>query len=277
MKNLSLILRIVAIVAAIVATTLFFISKGKLADKEAQLTQTKQILSTTQAELSETNKSLEKTESELKTERASLAKTKDELEEVRSELFAAQEEADRNEEKLTQARNDISEMEATAEDLRAELVATEEELAAASREGEINQLNERIAELEKTNEELEFELEAKTAVAEAAAAQKEAASLKGIKVIDTSVSSLLPGKPIDRLKLETTVNSVSAADGLIVLKTSPDFDFFAGQTITLVQNMKSVGKVQIESVEDNYAVGNILPGSSGTKKLSSGSTVQLLL
>lgn len=278
MKNLSLILRIVAIVAAVVATTLFFISKGKLADKQAELDQTKQVLATTQSELSDTNKTLEKTESELKTERETLAETEETLDGVRSELSAAQKEIDRNNRQLSQARDTISELETTTDDLRSELVDTQEELAAADREAEINQLNERIAELEQANEELEVELAAKTAIAESIASKKnDGGGSKGIKAIDTSFSSLISGEPISRLKLKTTISSVSVTDGLIVLDTTPDLDFSAGQTITLVQNMKSVGKVRIESVEDDYAVANILPGSSGTEKLSSGSTVQILL
>jgi len=277
MKNLSLILRIVAIVAAVAATTLFFISKGKLADKEAQLTETKQVLATTQSDLSETNKTLEKTESQLKTERDNLANTKETLDETRSNLFAAEQEASDNKKRLSEESEKVAQLETTARDLRADLVATQEQLAAASREAEINQLNERISELQKTNGVLAIELEAKTAIVEALAAKKEAVGSKGIGAIDTSVSSLLPGAPISRLKLETTINSISMADGLIVLNTTSELGLSAGQTITLVQNMKAVAKVQIQSIKDDYAVANILPGSSGTKKLNSGSTVQILL
>lgn len=277
MKNLSLILRIVAIVAAIAATTLFFISKGKLAEKEAQLTQTKQVLATTQTELSETNKTLEKTESQLKTVSNTLAKTEETLDGVHSELAAAEQDASHNKRLLGEEREKVAQLETTARDLRADLVATQKELPAADRTAEINQLNDRIAKLQKTNAALAFDLEAKTAIADAVVAKREASSPSGIAAIDTSVASLVPGEPIpSRLKLETTVDSISTADGLIVLNTTPELGLSAGQTITLVQNMQAVGKVQIQSIKDGYAVADILPGSSGTKKLSSGNTVQIL-
>lgn len=279
MKNLSLILRIVAVVAAIAATTLFFISKGKLAEKDSQLTQTKQVLASTQSDLADTNKTLERTESELKTERDTLARTEDTLRGVRSELAVAEEDARRNKEQLDQTREQVANLERTTRELRADLLSTQEALAAADREAEINQLNAQIAEIENRNRELTLELEAKTVIAEAASAQNVArGGPSGIEAIDTSVAALVPGQPMgSRLKLETTINSIRAADGLIVLNTTEELGLTEGQTITLIQNMKSVGKVQIQTIEEGYAIANILPNGSGAKKLSAGSTVQILL
>lgn len=278
MKNLSLILRIVAVVAAIAATTLFFISKGKLAEKDSQLTQTKQVLATTQGELADTNKTLERTESELKTERDVLANTQDTLRGVRSELEVAKDDARRNKKLLGETREQVANLERTARELRADLLSTQEELAAADREAEINQLNATIAELENRNREITLELKAQTAIAQAVAAQTANVTGRGIVAIDTSLGTLLPGEPVSqRLKLETTINSIRSAEGLIVLNTTEDLGLSEGQTITLVQNMKPVGKVQIQTIEENYAIANILSDSSETKKLSSGSTVQILL
>lgn len=277
MKNLSLILRIVAVVAAIAATTLFFISKGKLAEKQAELTQTQGVLATTQTELADTNKTLERTESELKTERDNLARTEDTLRGVRSELAVAEQDARRKKEQLDESREQVASLERTARDLRTDLLSTQEELAAADRSAEINQLNATIAELENRNREIALELKAKTAITQAVAAQNSNATARGIVAIDTSIDALVPGQPIQRLKLETTINSIRSTDGLIVLNTSEDLGLSEGQTITLVQNMKALGRVQIQTIEENYAVAHILPGSSGTKKLSSGSTVQILL
>jgi septal ring factor EnvC (AmiA/AmiB activator) len=278
MKNLSLILRILAIVAAVVATTLFFISKGKLADKQTELEQTKQVLSSTETELSDARNVVQRTETQLKREQKNLAETKSELQETESSLYAAQQEATRAKNSLEAANAEIAALEKEADEIRANLVATEEELAGASREAEINQLNQRIAQLEEQNEELKTDLESKTAIADAVSAKKTTSGGQSKPAINTSLTSFSPGgEPIQRIRLETTVNSVSAADGLIVLDSKPELGLSAGQIITLVQDLKAVGKIQIEKIENNYAVANILPGSSGTKKLSSGSTVQLLL
>ena len=277
MKNLSLILRIVAIVAAIAATSLYFISKGKLADKQAELTKTEGVLASTQIELSETNDELKKTQNQLKRESESLAKAKKTLDEVRSELFATEQDGKRNERLLGEARTQIGEMETTMRKLRSDLVSTQAELASASKEAEINQLNARIAELEELNEELTLDLESKTAIADAVTAKQNPTSSGGLSSFNTSITSLTSGEPIQRIRLETTVNSVSYNDGLIVLDSTPELGLTVGQTIILVQGLKSVGKIQIQAVEDNYAVANILPGASGVWKLDSGDKVQLLL
>lgn len=278
MKNLSLILRILAIVAAIAATTLFFISKGKLAEKQAELTQTQDVLASTKTELSDTANTLQRTETQLKREQATLAETEDTLKGVRAELFTAEAEISKNTRLLNEAKEEIATLESTTKELRADLVATQEELAAASREAEINQLNQRIAELEGKNEELMADLEAKTAIADAVSAKRNPSGSQAQGGINTSITSLSPGgEPISRIRLETTVNSISTVDGLIVLDTNPELGLSAGQTITLVQNLKSVGKIQIQSTTEDHAIANILPGSTGTKKLSPGSKVQLLL
>lgn len=278
MKNLSLILRIVAIVAAIAATALYFTSKGKLADKQAELTQTQGVLASTQSELSDTNSTLKKTESQLKRESESLAKAKKSLDEVRSELFAAQEDGKKNARDLGAARTQIGELETTMRQVRSDLVATQQELASASKEAEINQLNARIAELEATNEELALDLEQASAIAKAVTDKQNPGATTGARGgINTSMTPLSSGQPIQRIRLETTVNSINTAAGLIVLDNTPELGLAAGQTIILVQDLKSVGKVQIQSVKDNYAIANILPGSSGASKLDTGSVVQLLL
>ena len=277
MKNLSLILRILAVIAAIAATALYFTSKGKLADKQAELTQTQDLLDSTQKKLSDTNNTLKKTETKLKRESESLANTKKSLEEVRSELFAAQQDSKRNERELGEARTQIGQLETDLRKVRSDLVTTQEALASASNEAEINQLNGRIAELKDANDKLKLELEQASAVAKAVTNRQNPTAAGGLGSINTSVTSLSSGEPIQRIRLETTVNSISTDAGLIVLASTPELGLAAGQTIVLVQDLKSVGKVQIQSVEDTYAIANILPGSTGASKLDTGSKVQLLL
>lgn len=275
MKILSLILRIVAILAAAAATYFYFDGKGKLADKHEKLTNTQAELSSTQNELSETSDKLKTTENQLKRESETLTKTKRTLETTQSELFASQQSASRNETALTSLRSQFAELQNTERELRADKVDLERQLAAASKEAEINQLNARIASLEERNAELEVELESAKVIVDAVNSKKNQAgpSIGGINTQLTSVD----GQPVQRIKLETTVNSISTADGLIVLNSTPELGLAEGQTIILVQDLKSVGKVQIQSVTDIYAVANILPGTMKGTQLSSGSTVQLLL
>ncbi|MGB1128187.1 MAG: hypothetical protein ACPG3X_07455 [Opitutales bacterium] len=279
MKSLSLILRILAIVAAIAATALFFISKGKLAEKETQLTQARQATAATQAELVSSNEKLIALEAGIKTERDALAESKRKLEGVRSEMYTARQEVSRSQQQLSQAKNKITELEGTARRLRADLVEAEQSLAATGKSGEINQLNDRIAELEKTNESLESEL----AKAKEAAANTSVVASKAVNTPGSAASRYTAGyasasaaaAPTFSIGAETTIQSISPENGLIVLNSTPALGLAPGQTITLVQDLKAVGKVQIQSVTDAYAVANILPGPSA-RSLGTGSKVQLL-
>lgn len=276
MKNLSLILRIVAIIAAVAALSVFFMSKGKLAEKEGQLTQAQQRIVNTQADLDAANETLKKTESQLKRESASLADTQATLTGVRSELSAAQKEANTNKELLSEARSQIGSLETRISQVQSDLVATQEELAAASREAELSQLNAQLAELQKRNEELAIELAAKTAIADAVTAKTGPSATAPKLGGNLSGGVLTSSEPLRRNRLETTIDSVSPKDGLIVLKSSPELGLTAGQVLSLVQDMKSVGKVQIQSITDTYAIGNILPNSGGAVNLVSGSKVEIL-
>ncbi len=273
MKNVSLILRILAIVAAIAATTLYFISKGKLAEKHELLTRTQQVLTAAQSTLSETQKTLERTESELTTERDTLARTKTRLEGVQSELAEAEKLASRAQRELRDEREKSAKLETDSRQLRADLSDALEDLTAVKREE--NQRNQLIAELENTNAQLKLELEAKAAIADSVVARSVGSTPGQGSAVDRSDPSAQTAGA-RQMFIETIVNSISPADGLIALNTTPMLQFTQGQTITLLQGNKVVGKVQIQSVKTDYVVANILPGSTGTTKLASGSTVQIL-
>lgn len=270
MKNVSLILRILAVVAAIAATTLYFISEGKLAEKHELLTQTQQVLATTQNTLSETQKTLERTQSELTTERDTLERTKTKLDGVESELAEVNMLASRTQRELSDEREKTKKLETDSRQLRADLSDALDDLTTVKREA--NQNSQLIAELENANAELKLELAAKTAIADSLLAKKEG-SIPGQ---GTGADGSAESDGARQLLIETTVNSVSPTDGFIALNTTPMLSFTQGQTVTLLQSDKVVGKVQIQSIQDDYVLANILLGSSGLKKVASGSTVQIL-
>lgn len=276
MKSLSLILRIVAIVAAIAAAALFFISQGKLEEKQAQLETSQKATAATQAELETANGDIEKLEGRLKNERDALADTKDKLEEMRSEMYTARQEVTRKEQELTEVKDKLNEAEGSARRLRADLIATEQQLAAASKETEIAQLNERIAELELANSTLKSDLEAELAI-KAAKAPKKATAANGTApsaagLTDTSSAAVQPVS----IGAQATIESVDTKNGIIVLSGASELGLNAGADITLVKNLVAVAKIKIINVEEDLAVASILPGVK-SRELIEGTKVNLLL
>ncbi len=264
MKNLSLILRIVAIVAALASAGLFFAAQGKLSEKQTQLESAQKATQATQAELETANGQIASLESQLNTEREALAETKRTLQSVQSEKDAAQQEVTRTQQQLREAKNQVSTLEDTARSLRADLVATEQKLAEASKEAEIAQLNERISELENANETLKTDLEAERA-------SHRAITQATTKTLGTTGAAVQPAS----IGAKTTIASISAADGILILDNTPELGLTAGSQLTLIKDLKAYGKVQITKVTDTYAIANILPGSN-TKELTEGATVKLL-
>ncbi len=278
MKNLSLILRILAIIAAIAAAGVYFAVQGKLAEKQAQLESSQAATVAVQGELDTANDNISTLESQLNDERAAVAKAKKEIEALQSEMYTTRQELTRTQQQLRDAKQEIETMKDTEEGLRASLLATEQALAEASKEAEIAQLNERINELEDANSSLTSEIESMKALNSArtsSAATPAAASTAG--ALPTANYTPNTSGPVQTasIGLETTIASISAENGLIVLDTTPELALTPGTEVTLVQDLKALGKVRIISNQDNLAVANILPGAK-TRALIPGITVSLL-
>lgn len=279
MKSLSLILRILAIVAACAAVALFFMSKGKLAEKQTQLEAAQAATVETQGELDGANTQITSLEGQLTTERKSLADTKGKLESVRSEMYTAKQEVTRTQQQLKESKNTVAELEDTTTRLRADLVKTEKSLAMASKEGEIAELNERIAELTKSNDTLQQEVLAAEALQRSSAAARTATvnqSNAGTGAYNSTFkpNSAPAAKPAS-IGTATTVASISTSNGILILDSTPELGLAAGAQITLIQDLTALGKVQITQVTDTLAVANILPGAD-FKKLAQGDSVKIL-
>ena len=274
MKNLSLILRIVAILASAAAVTLFFISKGKLAEKQTSLEQAQAVTQATQSELETANSKITSLGTQLSTERQSLADTKGKLESIRSEMYTAKQEVTRTQQQLKETKNTIVELENTATRLRTDLVKTEESLASASKEAELAQLGERIEELAKINDTLKQDLLASAGLQQSATPEPVSNAVARGYQSGFTPSSTVAVQPAT-IGAATTVASISTSDGIIILDASPELGLSVGSEITLVQDLKALGKIRITQVTEQLAVANILPGTR-LRGLSKGDTIKVM-
>ncbi|MEN8661173.1 MAG: hypothetical protein ACN4GF_01645 [Lentimonas sp.] len=278
MKNLSLILRILAIVAAVAAAGIFFAVQGKLTEKQAQLESSQSATVAVQAELDSANAEVSALTSNLNVERAAVAKAKSENETLSSEMYTARKEVTRTQQQLRESKKEIETMAEAAKGLRADLFATEQSLAEASKEGEIAQLNERIKELEGANSSLTSDLQSAKAISSARASNPDSTAPSttagGLPTVNYPTNNA-PAVEAASIGTETSIASISAVNGLIVLDSTPELALTPGTEVTLVQNLKALGKVVIVSNQNNLALANILPGAK-TRQLIPGTTVSLL-
>ena len=274
-----MILRILAVVAAISATALFFVSKGKLAEQQALTKKAKQATVAVQAELTEANEQISALEVSLNNERDALANEKSKLENMRAEMYTARQEVSRTQQQLRENKKSIANLENTARRLREDLLRSEQSLASANREGEIAQLNERIAELEESNAELKESLEEATFTS-STSRSAEGSEISSKMASASSYSGDLTATktqalPAASFGADTTIESLSAKNGLIALANSPELGLSPGTTVTIIRKLRALGKIQVSQVSGDLVLANLLPGAK-TRELAAGTTVRLL-
>ena len=273
-----MILRILAVVAAIAAAGLFFVSKGKLAEMQAVAQKAEKATVAVKAELTAANDQISALEGSLKSERDALASEKRKLESMRSEMYTAKQEVSRTRQQLSEKKKEIADLESTVRRLREDLLRSEQSLASTSKEGEIAQLNELVADLEKSNADLKESLEEAKVTSSKSRSPVASASSK-MASVNTFSSGITATKtqtlPAASIGAETTIESLSAKNGLIALANSPELGLSPGTTVTIIKKLRALGKIQVSQVSDDLVLANLLPGAK-TRELAAGTTVSLL-
>lgn len=275
-----MILRILAIVAAIAAAALFFMAKGKLAEQQAAVQKAEQATQAVQGELATANEQITALEGRLSTEREALADEKRKLESVRSEMYTARQEVSRTRQQLSEAKQSIEDLENTSKRLRADLLQSEQSLAASSKEGEIAQLNERIAELDRANAGLNESIEDLKARGASSSSAHISSGATGRLATGGSYSSTFTppasqALPEASIGTKTTIETVSAQNGLIVLANHAELGMLPGLEVKVIKDLQALGNIRIVEVKDGLVIANILPGAN-TRAMTAGSTVSLL-
>ena len=284
MNSLSLMLRMIAILAAATSVVLFVISNGKLAEQQAALKQAQATSRATQTELELANTEIASLKTERSTERNRLADFKAQIESSRSEAYTVKSELNRTQEQLKNTESKIVAFENATIRLREALINSERSLVATSKESEIAQLQERIQELATANDALQQEIAAAEAFGDDHTTPNipPAADLESTQTtpepsayrssFTTNIESAV--KPAS-IGVSTVVSSISTADGIIVLDSRPGLGLTIGSEIMLIEGLTALGKVKVTELTERFTVANILPGAK-LHRLSKGDNVKIL-
>jgi len=263
MNYLSIILRIISILAAIAACWLYYISKDKL---EEQKKETQRVQAQLQSSL-EDNEVITLELSSLKKEaeentiisKESISK----LEEVRAELSAEKKERNSIQAQLNKIKRENNDLNEKAALLSKELINTERKLADKSQESEIAQLSERVEELMAANAQLSQKLKGSEISPDISSIQA-----------STDISKLSPDE-LSQITEETKIASLSLSNGIVVLETDETLDFQIGSILQLVKDSGVIAKVKIVNVNETLAIADVLPGAR-PEELIKGDTVKIL-
>ena len=274
LSYLPLVLRITAILSAATACTLYFLSKGKVDEKDKEIEQVRAELQI----LYDKNESayLEITSlQEALTEQSKLAEdNKIQLAEANAQTVAEIQESKRLQERLIEAMKKNQLLEETANRLRKELIHTEDMFAKASQEGLIAQLNERIEELTAKN----TQLEGKIKQLESSMKFDDLTTPEPTTSEETSVRftvQKLTKDEFNALNEETKIASISTENGILVLNADPALKLKPNMTIKLVKNAEVIAQIKIININGTLAIASILPGAK-LDDLSKGNTVKIL-
>jgi predicted RNase H-like nuclease (RuvC/YqgF family) len=200
---------------------------------------------------------------------------------MRSEMYTARQEVSRTQRQIKEAEKSIEELESTARRLRSDLLQSEQSLASSSKEDEVERLIKLVDELEKSNADLKESLE-KTEVSlstSRAPAYSESSNKTASIATSTKSSGFTATKshalPAASIGSETTIESLSAKNGLIALANSPELGLSPGTTVTIIKKLRALGKIQVSQVTDDLVLANLLPGAK-TREMVTGTTVSLL-
>lgn len=273
MNIASLILRIVAIVAAVIAGVLFFMGQGQLKDSKAKLAAEQTALQASKSELADAEEKAASLEAKLANSEKKLKSSQKKLDSVRIDLANAKRQVSNTQPTLTAKENEIKQLSLENSQLTQQLARAKEQTQGSDQSDEIDALNTRITQLEAANEKLETELESKSnsyasssssmtnAITTATATSTTATAAAAAAATETPVAQV----PAGDLAESAMIASVSAKDGIVVLKTGFGKTFQVGSQFTLAEDLVAVGAVEISSTTGEYAIANILPNTKKSR------------
>jgi seryl-tRNA synthetase len=280
MKNLSLILRILAVAAGIGAVVVFFLINGKLAEKETELSIAYANGVALQQELEASQATAANFRSERDTARADADLTRRNLDNTRSELLAARGENSRTNDRLRESER---ELERTRQDLSAvrrdlitaqrevERVVSPEDFAKLKTERDTfeTRVTEINSELIKAREEIRFARATPIVEAQAQAQEIAAPAPRNERIGRAAPATT------GRFGASTSIASVDTKSGMLILSGGEDLEIKKGDSIRLISDLKAIATIQVTRVSDSETFANILPGSA-TRSLRTGMEVVIL-
>ncbi len=284
MNAVSLILRIVAIVGAIAAGVGWYLTNGKLDEKQTELTDTQTQLADTEAELTRTGNELTATTSQLNEtesnlDRASenLAQTSAELEKTRSELSDVSSKASKLEVERNQLANEKNELQ--SEVLR--LVELQDFKRRYEQEQRralelTEQLNSMRDAKSQVDSELDIALDRIAKLESGTGGAGPATATVGNREVVTSFQPL----PVDIVGMKSTGQGAailrsSNDNALLVISRGTADGIEEGTELGLAVGFGTPVKVRTTRALDSYSLVSVLPGQD-TRDLTEGAQVVIL-
>lgn len=274
MKILSLVFRIVAILAAVGAGFLAWKTQGIVKEAEDNLSNEQQAHELTQAELKETKDSLAISQSDLEGARTEAERERAEKNTLNRQLAGARKETSTERTEKEEALAQVSDLKGQVSQLKKELIEERTKVPEVDPK-EFEAAQEQVADLQKKVKDLEAELEE----AKTAAATPKEPTLGGSS---TAVAANGEGKPgaapaKSSAGIETTLIAYRPELGMMVLGLGSAKGLKEDMTVSVMSGGRLGARVLISKVTSNQAVGNVIPGEGAPIILNEKAKVKVSL
>lgn len=258
MNTLSLVLRSLAIAGGLLAGAAWFLTQGKLDEKQQQLTTTQNQLASTRADLASAQDNILTLESDLKTARSDLAVQKQKVTQFQTQYFDATQELTRLQASLESLESQNRRLSSDNENLKKEILAVKSAPPPDVDNSEVVQgYKNRISELEEEIRELQGRLAGAPTTLPASAPANQA----------------VPGAVF---QLTATVAAIQAENGLIVFNRGASAGLQAMREYALHKNGTELGRIRVTALEPDASVGSILAGANFSNQLRTGDTILIV-
>ncbi len=268
MSSLSLALRAIAVIGAIAAGVLWFLTDGKLQEKQDQLTTTQATLADRESTLASTQARLQESQAEVTSLTSNLERTESELRNAERQRTDAQATARRLEGEIDQQEQTIQKLEADVQEQKTAMVA-----AIRSKDDTITKNVRQITQLQDENRNLQDDLaslrnqlnEASAITAAApsapagngAGAQPASSGIQSVNVQPVSGNFASPSvaaiPPAGNLA-EVTVLRVDPQSRAVVLQYGSSSGARQNQGLVLLEDGKLFARLELVRVEADASV-----------------------
>ena len=266
MKILSIIFTVLALIAAGGSGAVYFLTKGKLEEKTAELAATNASLKDSQAELGKAKTQILSTEQLLKNTRGELANAKQQTSSMSRKLVSFQTNAQNDRDAITDLEEQLETAKKDSTNLRRELLnrknARPEDSGGASAEG-VAAFKAEIEDLEKKIKLLEVQMSG-------GIPESYLETAAGDQPVVSQVASAGSSE-----ELEGTIARVDAGSGIIVLAKGSSHGIQANTEYTLKKSGYVLAKVRVSKLTPDLTVATIVPNIGIPNSLRSEDQVDI--
>lgn len=263
MKTVSLLLRILAVLGAVAAIALFFMTQGKVEDLQQQQRQNLSAKSSLHGQIDELTSARNELEGRFRGLEADLATTRTEFQNARSQLAQNRREMTTVQADLRRAREEVQNLEGQNTRLKEEIIATRATVPEVDA-AQVEQYRERIAQLTRRVEEMQGQLDRRPAAG---------AVVPGSEA-EPTVAQVQPEVRRGDRPRSASVLRTNPSLGLVVLDSGSDQGLRQNMEFEIARHLGPKVKVRLSNVQSDVSVANILPGQ-GNVSFEQGQSVTL--